>query len=260
MRLKYSIIILLFSVMCNYAYAEGGTGLVTGKVLIPNGKPMKHGLMLCYSKQSGPAPFPERYWRVPDIVVPVGSDGKFSIELVEGEYYIGAIGRESSKIIPGPPSDGDVLMLHKDKSGIPKIIKVVEGKTIDLGKQKGRIYRESTKKGINIMSVEGMITMQDNTPVPGAFVFAFQSPERGKRPVFASEKSDKDGRYILRVDGVGPYYLIARDTYGGGKPQVGQLKGVFGSDDDPAPVTILTGSTLKGINIKVQAIQRPDGN
>jgi hypothetical protein len=90
-------------------------------------------------------------------------------------------------------------------------------------------------------------------------VFAFHSPERGVRPVFASEQTDAFGKYVLRVDGKGTFYLKARDTYGGGRPLNGQLMGSFGGDE-PAPVSILTGNRLKGIDITVQEIQRAGGN
>jgi hypothetical protein len=259
MKLKLILIALIFVVMNQYAFAENGKGFITGRALLPSGKPMKHALVLCYLKQNGPAPLPERYWRVPDAAVPVDSNGKFSVELIEGEYYVGVIGRKSSELVPGPPVEGDILILLKHKSGQPKIFTVADGKTIDTGTQKGSVYRKSGKKNVTLTTIEGMVLSTDGLPVSGVFVFAFNSPARGSRPVFASEKTGKSGKFLLRVDGDGTFYLKVRDTYGGGKPQAGHLKGSFGGEE-PAPVSIASGDTLSGINIVVQAINRPDGN
>jgi hypothetical protein len=259
MKRIYVIIFLVLAALTSNVNAENaGKGFVSGRAVLTSGKAIQHAVVLFYVKQNGPPPLPERYWRVPDAAVPADPDGKFSAELQEGDYYVGAIGRVSSLLTPGPPLEGDVLVLLKDKSGNPKVITVIDGKTINIGTQKGFPYRKSVRKN-KITTIEGLVTMLDGTPVPGAFVFAFLSPERGSHPVFASEKTDKLGKYVLRVDGDGIFYLKARDTYGGGKPQNGQLIGTFGGDE-PASVTVKIGSSQKRIDIKVNQIQRPEGN
>jgi hypothetical protein len=219
---------------------------------------MKNALAMFYLKQNGPAPLPERYWRVPDAMVAVSSNGMFTAELEPGEYYVGVVGRQSSKIVPGPPMDGDFLILVKDKNGNPKIISLDVGETIKVGTQKGSVFKTRDRNKINITDVEGRITRLDGTPVSGAYVFAFHSPERGTRPIFVSDKSGKNGSYVLRVDGDGPYYLKVRESYGGGKPNTGELMGTFGGDEQ-LPIVTKTGSTLKGIDIIVQPVERPGG-
>ena len=258
MTLKLLTATLIFIVTAQYASAEEGKGFIKGRALLPSGKPMQNALVLCYLKQNGPPPLPERYWRVPDAVVPVEADGKYTVELSEGEYYVGLIGRKSAELVPGPPLEGDILILLKDKSEEPEIIKVSAGITVDTGVQKGSIYRKSARKNIKSTTVEGSVKLPDGKPVSGAFVFAFHSPERGSRPVFASDKTDRSGKYVLRVDGDGVFYLKARDIYGGGKPQPGQLHGIYGGDE-AAPVATKTGSKLKGIDIVVDQIDRPAG-
>jgi hypothetical protein len=258
MKLKWLIIAIIFLVTSQYVCAEDGKGVIKGRALMSSGKPMQYGLVLCYLKQNGPAPLPERYWRVPDAVIPVESTGKFSVELIEGQYYVGVIGRKSSKLVPGPPIEGDSLILLKDKKGKPEIITVTAGKTIDTGTRKGSIYKKSVKKNNKITAIEGVIKHADGTPVSGAFVFAFHSPERASKPVFASEKTDNTGKYFLRVED-GTFYLKVRDVYGGGRPQTGEIKGVYGGDE-PVPVSVKVGSILKDIDIGVQQIQRPEGN
>lgn len=260
MKLKLILMIIICILMNSFTYAEEHEpkGFISGKVLLPSGKPMKHAGILFYAKQNGPPPNPERYWRVPDSMVLSGSDGKFTVDLLEGEYYVGAIGRESSVLVPGPPEEGDILVLAKEKNGNPKIFPVSNGKTVRLGTQRGLPYHKTVKKDNNkTTTIEGIITKQDGTPASGFFVFAFLSAERGSHPVFASEKTDNRGKYVLRLDGEGTYYLKARDTYGGGKPRIGQFIGEFGGDI-PVPVSIDTGRKLSGIDIIVNKIQRPN--
>lgn len=258
MKLIVLIIALLFAAGAQDVYAENGKGFVTGRAALPSGKPMKQALAMFYMKQNGPAPLPERYWRVPDAVIPVDAKGKFTAELLEGEYYVGVIGRQSAKLVPGPPVDGDFLILVSEKGGHPKTVRVSDGKTTNVGTHKGSVYRKRIRENIKITSLEGKISSIEGTPVSGAFVFAFHSSERGSRPVFSSDKTDGNGNYVLRVDGEGPFYLKVRDSYGGGKPQPGERIGTFGGDN-PIPVKSIIGSSLKEIDIIVQPVQRPGG-
>ena len=237
---------------------ESGTGFVRGRAVLASGKPMQHAVVLFYVRQNGPPPLPERYWRVPESVFPVGTDGTFTAELQEGEYYVGAIGRESSQLVPGPPGEGDLLALARNKSGKPVVVTVAAGKPVENVVLKGYPYRSSgSKKNDKTTTIEGTVLLKDGAPASGIFVFAFLSPERGSKPVFASGKTDKSGKYRLRVDGDGTFYVKARETYGGGKPQNGQLVGVYG-DDEPASVTVKAGNRVTGINVRVVPIQRQE--
>jgi hypothetical protein len=228
------------------------TGIIRGRVLLSSKKPMLDALVLFYAKENGPPPFPERYWRVPDAVVPVDSDGKFSAELEEGEYFVGAIGKESRKLVPGPPVEGDLLVFVKDMNGKPKVFSVKDGKKINIGTHMGFPYHKKPRDtNSKLTSIEGAVSKADGTPVSGAYVFAFHSSERGSKPVFASERADKNGKYFLRLSGEGTFYLRARDTYGGGKPQSGQVMGIYGGEE-PAPISVSTGGRLQGIDIIVE--------
>lgn len=264
MNKLFILIVVVVTCLNANVFAEStgntGKGQVSGRALLISGKPMLHAMVMFYVKENGPAPSPERYWRVPEIVIPAGPDGAFTAELQAGDYYVGAIGRESSQLIPGPPVAGDYLALVRDKSGKPVVVSVVAGKTIECGVLKGAPYHALRQKNnIKTTTIEGVVTLKDGAAVPGAFVFAFHSPERGSKPVFASEKTDKKGRYRLRVDGDGTFYVKARETYGGGKPQNGELVGMYG-ENDPDPVTAASGKRVTGINVKLLPIERPDDN
>ena len=49
-----------------------------------------------------------------------------------------------------------------------------------------------------------------------AIVASYASDNLNGRPLFGSERSGKDGGYLLRVSGAGSYYLRVREVYGVG--------------------------------------------
>jgi hypothetical protein len=68
------------------------------------------------------------------------------------------------------------------------------------------------------------------------------------KPLFISEKTGKDGRYILRVHQGGNYFLKIRNSYGGGAMKAGEIMGSYGQEK-PMAVEVKTGAVAKGINI-----------
>ena len=86
-------------------------------------------------------------------------------------------------------------------------------------------------------------------------VFAFPSPMMFGRPLFVSERSDKDGKYLLRLYGGGKYYISSRTNYGGGPPTAEQTMGVYAKGQ---PLTLETGEVKKGIDITVATIGAPE--
>lgn len=82
-------------------------------------------------------------------------------------------------------------------------------------------------------------------------VFAFSTPTMVGRPLFVSERSDRDGKYLLRTHRGGNYYLRARANHGGGPPAADEVMGIY---KDGKPVVIKTGQLRKGVNISVGRI------
>jgi len=68
------------------------------------------------------------------------------------------------------------------------------------------------------------------------------------RPLFISERTGKDGRYQLRVNQGGSYFIKTRNSYGGGAIKSGEITGFYGREE-PKPVEVTTGSIAKDINI-----------
>lgn len=210
--------------------------------------PMTEGLVYVYNHATGPLPSYDRYWRVPDMVWALDSDGRFSIELAAGDYYIGAIKRNGPPQI-GPPMGGDLFLLSSDDAGMPKKVAVASGKKIDMGIISGTRTAPGQPLPQGITSVTGVVQNHAGSPIEGMLVLAFRSPRVIGKPLFVSERSGKDGRFLLRVNQGGTYYLKLRDSYGGGPPKTGET--LDGNREEPmVPVLVATGENLGDVVIK----------
>lgn len=246
----FFMVLLLLSVAMAVGAEDVRTGTITGKMMIKNGGPLANGVVFFFNEASGPPPSPEKYWRVPDEIVGTDGDGNFKAVLLEGKYYLGASKRKSGQEV-GPPQEGDYFLPVMEEKGVPTTYRVNKGKTSDIGTIAEAVpfSRATIKTGNGITAIEGTITDADGKPLERAMVFAFLTPAMVGKPLFVSERTGKDGKYLLRVNQGGNYYLKIRDVYGGGAPKVGEIMGGYGQDR-PVPVAITTGATVKGIDIK----------
>jgi hypothetical protein len=255
MSIKFSFAVAsVIFLMCAAASAqEVKKGTITGQVMIKGNGPMAGGMVFIFNDASGPPPSRDKYWRVPDNVVKIDAEGRFSADLPAGKYYLGAKKAMAGKDI-GPPQEGDLFYAFSgEKEGMPKAFKVEEGKKTDVGviAEATPFRRESVKFNDGITAIEGVIIDGENKPVEGALVFAYTVPSMMGRPLFASERTGKDGKYILRVHEGGSYYLRVRSLYGGGPPATGEMIGAYGITE-PVAVTVKSGEKVKDITITVR--------
>ncbi len=241
-----SVVVLSFSLI---SAGVINTGRITGKLMIKDGGAMAGGSAMFFNEKSGPPPSHDKYWRVPDVIAEIGEHGRFSVELPEGNYYMGALMRMGDRKIGGPPLDGDYLFMSRDKEGKQKLHYVKIGETVDLGAISGVVpFKRHDGKGIT--AIEGTISDVNGNRIEGAIVFAYVSVTQIGIPMFVSERTGKDGKYRLAVAEGGTYYLRVRDIYGGGPPIPGSIIGRYG-EKGPVAVEVKTGEVTKGIDIKV---------
>lgn len=252
--LKAVLSVIVVLVMANGAMAaERLTGKVTGKMAQKGGAPLAGGLAFFFNKASGPPPLPDKYWRVPDEIAELDAEGFYSTELLEGIYYLGAIKRISGKDV-GPPNEGDLYLTIHSLPEKQRTVTVKAGTTLDVGTIAEAIpYRKShTVAGVS--GIEGIVVDPDGKPVQGVFVFAFMTPSMVGRPLFVSEKTGGDGKFLLRVANEGSYYLKVKELYGGGPPRQGGIIGGYG-EETPKAVEVKVGSIVKGLKIKGSRFQ-----
>jgi hypothetical protein len=249
--MKKIILILQLLLFClaGSAYAEEArTGLISGRVMVKEAIPMSDGLIFIFNEASGAPPSFDKYWRVPDEVVKTDADGKFRAVLSKGRYYLGAIKRKTDEEI-GPLQEGD-LFLPFYADGAPIVYAVSSGSSTDLGEIRGAqpFSKSILKTGGGVTAIEGIVTDSSAKPIENALVFAFLTSTMLGKPLFISEKTGKDGKYMLRVYEGGNYYLKIRNSYGGGAMKAGEIMGNYGQEQ-PAAVKVTTGSIVKNINI-----------
>jgi hypothetical protein len=227
-------------------------GTVNGQVMINATTPMAKGVVLLYSSFTGPPPSPYKYWRIPDQVFPSDSSGKFSLNLAPGDWYMMVAQKKQDAEI-GPPLESEFLYFHADEAGNAKAIQVTDTGVVDLGKLTGTIAwlpaMSEREKGIT--SIEGTVRTVDGKPVQSLVVLAFYTPETRRRPAFVSDRTDKDGRFLIRVAEGGDYWLKVRGVIGGGAPSTGEFQNAT-DDFEPFMVSLENGQKLKGVILAVK--------
>jgi hypothetical protein len=239
--------------LCGAVSAQGiKTGTVSGQLMLKAGGPMSGGQVFFFNDASGPPPSWVKYWRVPDYTTQIDEGGKFSIELPAGKYYLGAIKRISGERI-GPPADGDYFFASADEKGSPKPYVVKNGEKIELGVVSEAVpfQKRAVIPGAEITAIEGAVFNTEGKTVEGALVSAQLTPlNTGRHPLFTSERTGKDGHYILKVHDGGNYYLRVRSMHDKGPPAAGEMIGAYGGKE-PRTVVIKKGQIIRGIDITV---------
>ncbi|WP_214171585.1 carboxypeptidase-like regulatory domain-containing protein [Geoanaerobacter pelophilus] len=253
------LLILLASVLSAKAEVQG-SGKITGAWIAPPKGPIAGALVYAFNAESGPPPTPERYWRVPDGMAVTDNNGKFSLDLPDGTYYLGTLKKPKGNQ-PGPPADGDLYFFSRDAKGAPKKYVVTGGSSLSAGTfRKAEPFKTPAIKITDgITAITGTVKGDDGVPVAGVMVLAYLNEEMTGRPLFVSFRTGKDGRYLLQVDQAGTYYLKIRSSYGGGRPHSGDILGKYGGET-PIPVQVGNNIITKGIDITVERFEdmRPE--
>ncbi len=242
----FSLAVIVLLLSCPYSafsYESTGTGTMSGKVLLKNGKPASAGMVYLY-KENEMFPFaPHKYRPEPYEVAVIKRDGNFSVKLQAGSYFIEVVMRASNKMI-GPPMAGEHQMISLDENSKPRRYIIKKGETNNIGNLTGL----SPYKGMNFVKlgtgVTGTVRDRSGNPLSGAIVFAFTDRSMTGNALFISDTTGRDGKYILGVYKGGTYFLgiqfIDKDlteqmsTYGG---------------SDRTPLILKTGQVTNGIDI-----------
>lgn len=226
------------------------TGTITGQFVIKGDGPMSGGQVLFYNASTGPPPSPDKYARISDISKDIGPDGGFRAELPTGKYYMGALKRLSGESF-GLPQEGDYHLLSRDKQGRLKEYVVKAGEVLDAGVIAEAVPFKPEVPGAKktTTAIEGVVSDMDGKPVQDAVVSAFMNSMMTEKPIFVSDRTDKDGKYVLRI-AEGKYYLRVRNNFGGGPPVPGQIVGYYG-EGTPAAVIVKEGEIKSRVDFKV---------
>jgi len=229
---------------------------IAGQAMIDDKTPMPHGVVLLYDSRLGPPPAVGLYWRVPDLITPLEQDGSFNLEVMEGTYYLQIAQKNPSADI-GPAVEKEYLYFHGDREGNALPLVVGSSGTLNLGRLRAFLWSpDMVRREKGITSVEGVVVDTDGKPVERAVVLAHYNPGAKGRPVFVSDRTDRKGRFQLRTNDGGTFFLSVRGVVGGGKPADGEYLNTT-KDFEPVAVTLKKGERQQGVTLKVMKIERP---
>lgn len=214
---------------------------VIGQVLL-NGKPVADALVYVYLDPSS------RFKGMGYAILgPTDAEGLFSSPLPPGRYYFLVRKRQQPAAV-GPLQAGDLIgywhgnPLQVDSGQTSRIsisLLEVPGKVDEL---QGSLFGRN--------SIEGRVLDKEGKPVAGMRVLLYEDAQMLNRPLFVSQPTGADGRYLLSFPHEGRYYVGARNTLGGA-PEPGELVGAYAGTPD-FMITIEAGAHLKDIDIRVE--------
>lgn len=182
---------------------------------------------------------------------PTGPDGRFSLELPPGRYYIVARKRAAGGVA-GPLRKGDAfgyLPANPVDVAAGAFLRV----TLPATTLRLRNIPAYAAGAAATAFVEGRILGVDGKPRRGVHAALYDNPDLLNRPVFMSDVSGDDGRFRLPVPVPGVYWLGARSGYGG-SPTPGDLYGRYEGNADHT-VEVRDGDRLTGFDVVVSEVR-----
>lgn len=209
-----------------------------------NGKPVSNAVVMVYPDLSS-----QLKGMGLGMSAPTGDDGLFEFPLSPGKYYLVVRARKSG-MIAGPLSAGDLFGFLPTNPVVVEDGKVTSVH-IPVISVPEKVERYASSMFGNT-SITGRIVDTKGDPVAGLQALLYDDPMMLNRPLYVSQPTGPDGRFVLSFPKGGIYYLAARDELGG-TPAPGELYGRYQGSGDHS-VRIRTGKTLEGVEIKVEEV------
>ena len=234
--------------------------IVSGRIMIDGQEPMSGGRVAFFAEEYGPPSNFGNLRRIPERLSVIKQDGTFSLQLLAGRYYMGAMSRDWS-MGPGPPQPGEKTYSALDANNNLLLISIAEETENKLGPITVR-HRDHSTDLQDVFTLTGTIKDPAGQPIEGAVLLVKINP-RLRRPKFISKKTGTDGRFNIQLPAGRSFYLLAKDIMRAGKPAVGGRIGAYSGPNPvvnipprPVPVTGMEGEIINDINITL--IQLPD--
>lgn len=185
----------------------------------------------------------------PGYVIQPVEKGTFRLRLPPGSYYLLARKRLQGGQF-GPIETGDHFSFYY---GNP--VRIEAGKTREIKLEtitKLALFEADEK--IAFRGIRGTIIGPDKKPAKGLHVFAYRDPAMTGTPDFFSPATATNGHFELALpEGDGPYYLLAREAFGG-PAAAGELYGKYAGREGPA-LSLAGSNGVREIEIQVKKQQ-----
>jgi len=207
---------------------KAGPGIASGQVFDEAGSPLPGGVVSFFNAEKGVAPLIAGMHRIPDMVGRMGPEGRFSLKLKPGSYYMGALIITDPGRGPGPPRAGEKFYYARDDKGDLREIAIGTGEEKDFG-QVVVAPPDTFPAAKNLVTVQGRLLMdKEGIPFPGGVVLVKTNMNK-QRPDFVSPRTDEAGRYEIKLPADTPYFLLGRER-AVGRPAPGTYVGTYGSE------------------------------
>jgi len=226
------LLLLLFAPFTCLADGENpqkaGPGIASGQVVDEDGSPLPGGVVSFFNAENGVAPLLADVHRIPDVVGRMDPDGRFSLKLKPGSYYMGALIITDPKRGPGPPRPGEKFYYARNDKGDLREIAIGTGEEKDFG-QVVVALPDTFPAAKNLVTVQGRLLMdKEGIPFAGGVVLV-KTDINNQRPDFISARTDEEGRYEIKLPADTPYFLLGRER-AVGRPAPGTYVGTYGSE------------------------------
>ena len=205
-------------------FMKARMGTLTGQFYVVQEQPLKNALVSFFNKSDGQPPIIGSARRVPDMVSRTDESGSFSVKLLPGEYYMGALVREV-KDGPGPPREGESYFFAMKGAGELRLFEVKSKQVTTVGIIRGTTPDKLTEYKQYVV-MKGRVIDEKGDPFKGALV-TVKDKLNAPRPKFVGERVGADGKYEIRLP-PGRYYLMARESLRRGRPRAGSFVGSYG--------------------------------
>jgi hypothetical protein len=200
-------------------HSRAATTGIAGTVTDRGGAPADGAYVYAYRNPRGGLRGPA------DFEAAVEGDGRYFLDLVEGDYHLVARQRPEGGDA-GPPRAGDAWALPAKN---PVTVAANRVTTVNFTLQtvaQPMLMREGTLTGGDT-GFTGVLVDVAGQPLTGAFVIAYPDTDFRHMPEATSPAVGADGRFTLYVERPGRWCLAARIRTRG-QPVTGELFGVLG--------------------------------
>jgi hypothetical protein len=186
----------------------------------------------------------DKGFKGPGYLIQPVEKGRFRINLPPGSYWLLARKRVRGGQF-GPIETGDYFNYYP---GNPVTIAAGEVRDVRIETITRLSMLEDDPQAV-FVGVRGRILDSRGQPVARLHVFAYRNPEMTGSPDFFSAPSGADGHFEVALPAGGPYYLLARQEFGG-PAGADELHGRHGGTT-PLPVHIDPRGTAPEVTIHV---------
>ena len=198
-------------------------GTLKGQLYV-DGKRLPDAIVSFFDKKGGPPPVVGSTRRVPDMVGRTDAKGQFTVQLLPGTYYMGAMIRKRGKG-PGPPRKGEKFYFIRDNKGNLRAMEVKSKAVTDAGRVNG-VVPGKFKEFKNFITISGIVVDQAGKPEAGILV-TLKDNIKAHRPKYITHRTGNDGKFFMRVP-PGRYFVVARESLREGRPKAGSMVGTYG--------------------------------